>query len=127
MMRLLLAFAMSVLPLFAKAGDDWNTSQKMIGGAALAATFIDYGQTRWIAIHCNDRERVNCYGEINPLLGRHPSVGRVNTYFAIVPALEFVIADNLSSEKRTVFLSAIAGLEIGITAHNAHVGYRISF
>lgn len=105
--------------------EPWTPTQQAIGAVALAATVIDFGQTRWIAIHCNTRERLNCVGEQNPILGKTPTVGMVNLYFAVVPIGAFFVADHI--EHRTLFLAIAAGLEIAVTAHNARVGFRMSF
>jgi hypothetical protein len=124
--RYILAFLLFG-PLSAFA-DDWTLPQYSLGAVALAATVVDYGQTRWIAENCHEPIRKGCYGEVNPILGRHPSIGKVNAYFAIVPATQYLIADGLlSGTRRTAFLGVIAGLEIAVTAHNAKVGYRMSF
>lgn len=124
-MKYILALLMIVS--FGAKADDWNTTDKLLGGVALAATAIDFGQTRWISEHCNAQERIDCHGEDNPLIGKHPSMGRVNAYFTVVPIAAFIIADNISSEHRLVFLSIAAGIEVAVTAHNAHVGYHMAF
>ena len=107
-MRFLLAILLC-LPVFAHA-DDWNTTDKLLGGIALGATVLDYGQTKWVA-EC--KNRTGC-SEGNPLLGAHPSVSRVNGYFVIVPVAAF-------------FLAAAAAMEVTIVAHNYHVGAHFSF
>jgi hypothetical protein len=58
----------------------WTKADYAREAAFVGLTIIDWGQTRNIAKHPDD------YGESNPILGRHPSVGRVNTYFPLAIA-----------------------------------------
>jgi hypothetical protein len=110
----------ALLPALAHADGEWTTQQKVIAAAGLTAAVIDYGQTRYIAskpyLH-----------EYNPLMGRHPSNGRIALNFVALPVISYLIADNLTSEHRTVFLSAVAGVEIGLVGRNAYLGYGVKF
>jgi hypothetical protein len=62
-----------------------------------ALLIADWKQTRQIA-RAPDR-----YFERNPILGNHPSVGRVDTYMFAAGVLHWVIAANLSPKWRQQF------------------------
>jgi hypothetical protein len=112
---------MSFTSIFLDArADDWTPQQKTIAAIGLTATVIDYGQTRYIASHPG-------LVEYSPLMGRHPSNGRIALNFIVLPAISYLIADNLSSEHRTVFLYAVTGIEIGMVGRNAYLGYGVKF
>lgn len=99
----------------------WTTEQKAMSGAFLTLWAADYGQTRTIAQH---PER---WVEYNPVIGKHPTLGRVNLYFLAAPIISGVLLDNVSSTERTWALRVLTSLEVGLVAHNAHIGIRASF
>jgi len=67
------------------------------------------------------------YYETNPILGKHPSKGNVNTYFACSMLLNYLLADFLPSDARTFWL----GLNIFVSAimveNNYSIGLRMNF
>lgn len=103
----------------ASAADPWTPEEVQWAQTLASATLIDYGQTRGIAKGAG--------WEANPLLGRHPTLGRVNVYFGLVGLGSFLIADNLSGAARLNFLRIASYVELGVVAHNAYLGYRVSF
>jgi hypothetical protein len=113
---ILIAFA----PL-SNAGEPWDGTDKALGAAALTLWAVDFGQTRYIA---NNPDR---FYENNPLLGKHPSVSRVNNYFIGVGIAGYLLADHLSSANRKMFLATFAVIELGVTRHNRYVGIKIDF
>src|SRR5881397_1830875 len=56
----------------------WTPSHTALASAFAITLLIDAAQTRALA-----RQGWNGFREANPLLGEHPSVGRVNTYTAV--------------------------------------------
>src|SRR3990167_900711 len=103
------------------AADPWDTTDKALGAAALTVWAVDWGQTRYIAKHPRE------FHEYNILLGEHPSVTRVNNYFIGVGIAGYLLADYLPSGSRKTFLSVFSAFEIGITAHNLHIGVKVAF
>jgi hypothetical protein len=90
-------------------------------GTALASTAIDWAQTRTIS-HEPDR----CY-EMNGLLGRHPSMGRVDRYFAVSMLAETGIAFALPNPYRKIWLGAVTISEVAFVVHNRGIGIKASF
>lgn len=115
-MRMVILF---LLPLFAHA--QWTPEQKTLAAMSMTALAVDYGQTRRIASEPQN------WREYNPILGEHPSMKRVNTYFALVPLVSYLVLDNISSDHRTLALKLLAGMEIANVGRNQYLGIRVRF
>ncbi len=125
MIRLLILVAL-LLAAPARAADwsspsDWPTADKALAGVAIAATVADWAQSRYIA------QNPGRLYEINPILGRHPTVGAVNTYFAGALVGGVVLALVLPERQRRWFLGGAATLEVIVVGRNAGLGIRMSF
>ena len=88
---------------------------------ALLAT--DYMQTRTITENCHDGGII----ELNPLLGRCPSLAKTNEYFAASTAAFFYLSETLKPEYRKAFLIGVGMLEASAVAHNVRLGVNIKF
>jgi hypothetical protein len=104
----------------AAAHDDWTNADTARQAAFFATSLVDLAQTRWIADHPS-----HC--EYNPLLGRHPSSGRVGAYFAAAAAAHTLIAYSLPADWRHGFQYVTIGAELSVVTHNARVGIRLEF
>jgi len=82
---------------------------------------IDWGQTRTVAKH------PELYQETNPIMGKHPSLRTVNTYFSSAIVGSALIAHALPGELRKGFLGGIAVWEIHITQNNLKIGVGCTF
>lgn len=111
----IILFLLCLLPASLKA-QEWQSL------AASAATFtvIDWAQTRYITQHPQ-------FYETNPILGKRPSIGRVNTYFAGALIGGTLLTLALPERDRKWFLGGVTALEVGVTAHNANIGIRVDF
>jgi hypothetical protein len=105
----------------AQGGEAWDTTDKALGAAALTLWVVDFGQTRYIA------KNPYRYYEYNPLLGKHPSVSRVNKVFIAGGIAGYLFADYLSSDNRKGFLATFAVIELAVTRHNRYVGIKLEF
>jgi hypothetical protein len=81
---------------------------------ALVALCADWSQTRWIADHPG-------FTEMNPYLGAHPSIGRVNVYFALALVV-LVAAYCLLGEAGEVICGFVFALEMLMVVRNATGG-----
>ena len=118
----ILALLLALLPAVAHA-DDWSAADKALLGAALTAIAIDYAQTRFISEHPHDfHEQGNKF-----FLGSHPSVGRVNTYFAAYALTTVGMAYVLPSDYRKLYLGGITLYETYLVVNNHRIGIRASF
>ena len=104
----------------ATAGE-WTEDQKRMGAALAAVSVVDWAQTRYIAAS-NGR-----FYETNPVLGRYPSMRRVDTYFAASLLLGAVVLDALPTEYRDTALKAGLVLELLVVSNNARIGVGVKF
>lgn len=106
---------------FARAhAGDWTSTDSALLGTAITGLAADWAQTRYIATE-------HGYHETNPLLGSHPSVGRVNTYFAGSIAGTVGLALWMPRKPRTLFLGSMVALEIGLVIHNHSIGIQARY
>jgi len=85
------------------------------------SAFLDYRQTISIA---RQPER---YYETNPVLGEHPSVGKVNTYFMASVAVKNAIFFSLPEKYRIPFGIGCSVVSFGYVEHNRAIGLRVNF
>lgn len=119
-MKRLLCAGLLALSLPAHA-NDWTGTDTALEVAWQLAHAVDWGQTRYIAKHPQD------FRELNPFLGEHPSVGRVNTYFALTGLAHYAISRYIPAPKRRVWQSVTIGFAVGTVAHNHSIGVKIDF
>ena len=97
----------------------WTAEHKTLAvttGALLAA---DWLQTRQIA------KNPDKFHEYNPILGEHPSQGKVNLYFLAVTGGLLLIADFLPTEWRTPTLYAVSAVQAVAVSNNLSHGISI--
>lgn len=99
---------------------EWTGEEKGWATAAAALHVIDWGQTRHIAKSNGE------FYEVNPVIGRHPSSGRVNGYF-IASGLVIAGLAHFIPEYRRELLMLYVGVQTVNTARNFHIGLRVSF
>ncbi|MFV2081356.1 MAG: hypothetical protein ACC669_05780 [bacterium] len=97
--------------------DSWDITDRALLISTAALWYIDYQQTMQIV------EDENRY-ELNPFLGENPSKDRVNLHFAGSFALNYYIADKLSSKNRKTYLTLMIMLESAVINHNVEVGIK---
>jgi len=110
------------------AFDDWSKLDVAFETAYVIVTVIDWGQTLDIA------KRPNQYSEINPFLGKHPSVDLVNTFIPISIAGHILISalipndcEIFSMKCRTLWQSVTLGAESYMVVNNFNIGLRMNF
>ena len=104
----------------ATAGD-WTEDQKRMGAALAAVSVVDWAQTRYIA------DSHGRFYETNPLIGKYPSMRRVDTYFATSMLLGALVLDALPTEYRDTALKAGLVLEVLVVSNNARIGVGVKF
>lgn len=118
MKRLLLILLAAAAPAFAQ--DSWTRGDTIRQGVIVAASAVDWLQTLDIQDH-------DCMWEQNPVMGHKPSRARVNEYFLASMGAHFVIARLLPRKWREGFQYLSIGMEVGMIAHNYHIGLRVKF
>ncbi|MEK7593512.1 MAG: hypothetical protein AAB464_02245 [Patescibacteria group bacterium] len=123
---ILFFFFLIISPSLALAEDEWwgkdwtnkDTAREVVYSALHIA---DWGQTRYIA------KNPQKFYERNPLLGKHPSVGKVDTYFFGGLVAHAAISYILPPKYRWVWQYVGIGMEGGAVAHNASIGIKFEF
>ena len=119
-MKRFAAAVLLALALPAHAGD-WSYGDTRREAIYLTLHALDWAQTRTIARH---PER---WTERNPILGEHPSVGRVDRYFALTAVGHVGVAHALPPEWRKWFQRSTITLEAVIVGRNRHLGIAVDF
>lgn len=120
MKKILIILFIVCLPSVARAGD-WTGLNTGLEVAHAALLTIDWRQTRWA------QERPNEYYEINPALSRHPSAGRIDTWFIAWEVLHPVISYVLPNPYRYAWQAGTLGLEIYCVNKNYNVGVKLKW
>ena len=117
MRALMLAILLIAWPVSAR---DWTGEDIGWGAAAAAVRLADWAQTRNI-VRNPDRFR-----EANPIIGEHPSRGRVDGSFVLGSALLFGLAHYLPEYRKSI-LQWFVVLGGAAVARNARIGVRMRF
>ena len=115
--------AMALLAPFGtvQAADEWNLEERTTFAMSSVMLVADWAQTRQIARNADQ------YRETNPILGEHPSMGRVNTYFATALMLNYVIGRSLDRRWRTAWFVTVQSVEASVVQRNLSIGLEVSF
>jgi hypothetical protein len=103
------------------AFDEWSDADVKREAVYQILHVIDWGQTRTIA------KNPDKYYEYNSMIGKHPSVGRVDGYMATSALLHIGITHILPVEYRTTFQYFTIGFKSGLVVHNFEAGINVSF
>lgn len=118
------ARVLAFLPLFfagyASAADPWSHGDVTRETVYQVLAVVDWGQTLDIENHPG-------MSESNPILGRHPSRARINSYFLTAGILHAVAVHYLPAPWRPAFQAVSIGIEVDAVAHNARLGIGLAF
>jgi putative lipoprotein len=99
--------------------DNFSTEQKILYTTMQGITLVDWGQTRYISKH-TDR-----FNEGNPLIGKTPSLAKVNTVFTVRLLAQHYGFQYLPQEYLTPSLIAV-NVVYGFTIlHNNRLGVKM--
>ena len=85
----------------------WSATDIGLAGGFLALLWVDAAQTRSIARH----GWKDGFYEANPILGRRPTVGQINTYTAAAAVATLGVAAVLPPRVRRWFLAGAVAVE----------------
>ena len=100
--------------------NEWTRTDTALQLSYTALHIADWGQTLDIENH------PYAY-ETNPILGRNPTRGEINTYFASTLALHWLIARALPQKWRNQFQLGTIALEFNVVTDNHSAGIRFNF
>jgi hypothetical protein len=120
-MKIAAVLFLILLPCSARAFDAWSKQDVAMEAGYAALHIIDWGQSLNVAAHPDQ------YHEINPIMGEHPSRGRVNLYMASSLLAHIGITHVLPAKCRPYFQGITIGIKAGVVANNLSVGLRLGF
>ena len=113
----------SITALPAYGYDEYTTKHWIGDGGMILATGIDYLQTKQIAKHPD-----KFYEALNPYLGEHPSVSKVNGYFLGAVIVKIAVSHLISDAKwRERWQRVNIGWNVNNIAQNLNVGITIRY
>jgi hypothetical protein len=93
----------------------------ILEGTYQLLNLIDWHQSLIIA------KRPSEHHEINPFISKHPTVGRVNTYFAISSLGHIGVSYVLPNPYRNYFQYGTIGIKTGLIIYNKGAGLGLGF
>ena len=84
-------------------------------------TVADWSQTRYIARHPGQ------YYEINPIIGKHPSVDKVDRHFVASLILKNGVFFALPEKYRFYWAGANIAIGTAVVLHNNSIGVQMRF
>ena len=120
MNRLMVLLVALIVTPAANATAQWRAEHTV-----LAVTSTGMIATDWLL--SVDAVRRGTFDEMNPLLGSHPSVGRLNAYNICALGANLAIGRLLPSGLRTPWFTAVASFETAIVLHQFNIGLHLNF
>lgn len=114
------ALALSLAP--GARASEWTRTDTAFELGLVALSLTDYGQTSWFLSN-----RPHAY-ETNPLLGRHPSRGKVAAIGVLGVTTHYLVASALPQPYRRIWQIVGIGVEVDAVQSNARTfGFHVSF
>jgi hypothetical protein len=101
--------------------DEWSTTDKVLETAYMATILVDWRQTQDI------RNHAGYYEKMNGILGSHPSNTKINVYFVVATAAQYMIADALPEGYRTAWIGSGVLFELNVTSKNKSIGLKWNY
>lgn len=124
----LMAFVIIVTILFLvlcfsviSAHAEWTKADTLREVSWQVLHIVDWGQTRHIA------KNPDQFYEINPILGRHPSVGEVDTYMITGAVIHTAVSVVLPQKYRSYWQYVTIGMSGYCVGNNINAGIKVDF
>jgi len=99
--------------------EDWNTTDKRLFKAYIAATTLDFMQTK--------NALDNHYIEGNPFLGKYPSSDRILLQKTLSATMVYRSFTRLDEKKRRKGLLIVNGIQWGVVINNENIGATFKY
>jgi hypothetical protein len=99
--------------------EDWNTTDKRLFKAYIAATTLDFMQTK--------NALDNHYVEGNPFLGKYPSSDRILLQKILSAGVVYCSFNKLDEERRRKGLLIVNGIQWGVVINNENIGATFKY
>ena len=120
-LKLLLLMVIVLLPNNSFAFDSWSTRDYTLQATWTVLHIVDWGQTLDIA------KNPDRFHEVNPILGKHPSVNKVNMFMALGTVINPLIVHVVPSKWRPYFQGLSIGVKTGCVVNNYYAGMHVNF
>ncbi len=121
MTKIMIIIFILFIPFTSFASDDWTKEDTMREVAWGVIHVIDWGQTLEAA------RQPDKYHELNPILGRHPSIGNVNVYMGLSAIGHLGISYILPKKIRPYWQWVSIGVSGACIINNFNVGLGVKF
>ena len=118
---LIIMLMILMLPVAGFTADDWNKEEISKEVAWMVLHAVDWRQTAYAM------DRPDEYEELNPILGNHPSEGRLNMFMLTTALGHYLITKYIPKEHRSVWQNISIGFKLGTVSSNYYVGARIKW
>ena len=109
-----------IIPLILLCSCSWSKPDLARESLWLLGHYVDYRQTS------SAMEQPEKYGELNPLFGKKPSKGRVNSTMALIGAAHLGVTHILKNKKRRRWQEVTIGFKVGVVYNNYYIGVEIT-
>ena len=104
--------------------DNWSDTDRTLFIASSVAMAADWATTRYAS---RQWDTCNCH-ERNPILGKHPSTGRLDLYFTTMMIANYYIGDAMGPEWRPFYFAFRTAAHGSAAYHNTAVfGWQLRF
>jgi len=128
--------ALLLIVLIGCANKPWNKKEKVNAAMFTGLAIIDWGQTRDIVdkmyddcVYSSDGTwhcKYSHYERTNFMLGKKPTIGKVDTYFPVAIGTILTISHYLPKWRSNI-LKGAATVELGIVYGNYQIGLNVNF
>jgi len=106
--------------------DEWHTQDTILEATYLALHITDWAQTRYASRQTYQNGNPH-YDEANPIIGTHPSYGKINAYFIVTGIGHVWLSSIMPERARSMFQYVTIGVELDSTIHNVQIGIHAKF
>lgn len=99
----------------------WTTTDTMLEGTWIVLHVLDWKQTLVIA------RNPHKFHELNPIIGKHPSIGKVNSYMLLSALVHPIISYHLPQPYRSYWQYLTISATGGLVIHNFNIGIKVRF
>ena len=121
MFKKLLVVLLLTVPFCVEAQTrEWSDNEKLLGVATGVLLAADWSLSKDMTHHYDH------YREMNPLLGKNPSVGRLNSHMLVTIPTVFLAADQAENYRKQILTTVII-LESVNVGHMLSIGLHFQF
>ena len=106
--------------------ENWTKADTAWQATFLAVTTVDWMQTRWMTRHDWQWDG-EYHKEMNPILGSHPSIKKVDTLIPLGMVAHTLVSMALPPDYRRIWQCVWIGIEGAYVYNNYNIGVKIAW